>query len=85
MNFNIISMLPGIVIGGIVLFVVVIARKRIVDFIKSSRIELKKVVFPTREKVIAQTKLILVSLVVMALFFGGVDLLLGQLMSFVFS
>jgi|GEM_PF-2655608 len=78
-------MLPGIVIGGIVLFVVVIARKRIVDFIKSSRIELKKVVFPTREKVIAQTKLILVSLVVMALFFGGVDLLLGQLMSFVFS
>ncbi|HOZ72801.1 MAG TPA: preprotein translocase subunit SecE [Spirochaetales bacterium] len=50
--------------------------KKIVQFFKDSYGELKKVVWPSKDSVIASTKVVLVSTLVVALFLGVVDLLL---------
>jgi len=50
--------------------------KKIVQFFKDSYSELRKVVWPTREDVIASTKVVLVSTVVMAGVLGLIDYLL---------
>ncbi len=46
---------------------------RIVKFIKGSRTELKKVVWPTREETIRHTLTVIVMSGILALFLGGVD------------
>lgn len=46
---------------------------RIVQFIKESRTELKKVVWPTREETIRHTLTVIVMSGILALFLGGVD------------
>jgi preprotein translocase subunit SecE len=46
---------------------------RIVKFIKESRAELKKVVWPTREETIRHTLTVIIMSGVLALFLGGVD------------
>jgi preprotein translocase SecE subunit len=84
-NLNIAEMVPGLIFGGIVILLLIFNRKRIKEFAVASSAELKKVVWPTKEKVWAQTKLILISLVITAVFFGSVDLLLGKVMAVVFS
>jgi preprotein translocase subunit SecE len=50
--------------------------KKIVQFFKDSYAELKKVVWPSREDVIASTKVVLVSTLVMAGILGFIDYLL---------
>jgi preprotein translocase subunit SecE len=50
--------------------------KKITQFFKDSYAELRKVVWPTREDVLASTKVVLVSTVVMALVLGLIDFLL---------
>jgi preprotein translocase subunit SecE len=50
--------------------------KKIVQFFKDSYAELRKVVWPTREDVIASTKVVLVSTVVMAAVLGFIDYIL---------
>jgi len=50
--------------------------KKIVQFFKDSLGELKKVVWPSKDSVIASTKVVLVSTLIVALFLGVVDLLL---------
>jgi preprotein translocase subunit SecE len=50
--------------------------KKIVQFFKDSYAELRKVVWPSREDVIASTKVVLVSTVVMAGVLGFIDYLL---------
>jgi len=49
---------------------------RIVQFIKQSRTELKKVVWPTREETIRHTLTVIIMSGVVALFLGGVDYML---------
>lgn len=46
---------------------------RIVQFIKESRTELKKVVWPTREETIRHTLTVIMMSAALALFLGGVD------------
>lgn len=46
------------------------------SFIKESLGELKKVVWPSRDSVIGSTKVVIVSTILFALFFGVVDFLL---------
>lgn len=58
--------------------------KKIKLFIQESVAELKRVVWPTREKVIDNTKLVLISTAVMGLFFGAIDFLLVQATLFIF-
>lgn len=50
--------------------------KKIVQFFKDSYGELRKVVWPNREDVVASVKVVVVSTVVMALVLGFVDLVL---------
>jgi preprotein translocase subunit SecE len=50
--------------------------KKIVQFFKDSYAELRKVVWPSREDVIASTKVVLLSTLVMAVMLGLIDFLL---------
>jgi len=50
--------------------------KKIVQFFKDSYAELRKVVWPSKEDVIASTKVVIVSTVVMACVLGLIDFLL---------
>ncbi len=58
--------------------------KKIVQFFKDSYAELRKVVWPSREDVIASTKVVIVSTVVMALVLGLVDFVLVAGIDFIF-
>ena len=59
--------------------------KKIKAFIMESYGELKKVVWPGRESVLASAKVVIVSTLVMAAFFGLVDFLLSQGLLALFS
>ncbi len=50
--------------------------KKITQFFKDSYAELRKVVWPSREDVIASTKVVLLSTVVVAAVLGFIDFLL---------
>jgi preprotein translocase subunit SecE len=50
--------------------------KKIIQFFKDSYAELRKVVWPGREDVIASTKVVLVSTIVVAGILGFIDFLL---------
>lgn len=52
--------------------------KKIRAFIMESYGELKKVVWPSRDSVMASARVVIVSTIVMAVFFGLVDFLLSQ-------
>lgn len=49
---------------------------RIIQFIKESRTELKKVVWPTREETIRHTMTVIIMSGALALFLGGIDYVL---------
>jgi len=49
--------------------------KKIIQFIEDSIAEMKKVVWPTKDEVIASTKVVLVSTLIFALILGLVDFL----------
>jgi len=58
--------------------------KKIVDFLKDCLAELKKVVWPGRDEVIASTKVVFVSTFIIACVFGLVDFLFVLGFDFVF-
>jgi len=53
--------------------------ERIKNFFKEVKIELKKVVFPSRDEVVGSTKVVLVLTIVIAVFLYGIDLILTSL------
>ena len=50
--------------------------KKIVQFIKESYAELRKVIWPSREDVLSSVKVVIVSTIIIAAVLGLVDLLL---------
>lgn len=56
---------------------------KIKNFFKEVKIELKKVVFPSRDEVIGSTKVVVVLVLIIAIFLGGIDLLLTKLVGLV--
>jgi preprotein translocase subunit SecE len=58
---------------------------KIIQFLKDSYAELRKVVWPSREDVVASTKVVIVSTVIMALVLGLVDLILVSGIDFIFK
>jgi preprotein translocase subunit SecE len=52
---------------------------RISQYIRETRAELRKVVWPTREEGINLTGIVIAAIVLMSIFFGTVDYLLTQL------
>ncbi len=57
--------------------------EKIKTFFKEVRIELKKVVFPTKDEVIGSTRVVIVATVLVAAILGVVDLVLTRLVGFV--
>lgn len=55
------------------------------SFIKECAAELRKVVWPSRQDVVASVKVVLVSTVVIAALLGALDMLFVTLMGFVFK
>ena len=58
--------------------------KKIVQFFRESVAELKKVVWPSRDEVIASTKVVIVSVLVIAIALWIVDVLIYQGIDLVF-
>ena len=58
--------------------------KKIIRFFKESYAELKKVTWPSREEVTSSTKVVLVSVILIALVLGIVDYLIFQGIDFIF-
>ncbi|OGP65487.1 MAG: preprotein translocase subunit SecE [Deltaproteobacteria bacterium RBG_16_42_7] len=54
---------------------------KIKNFFKEVKIELKKVVFPDRDAVIGSTKVVIITVVIMSLFLGLVDIGLAKLVN----
>ena len=52
------------------------------DYIRETRAELRKVVWPTRDEAINLTTIVVVTILVMSVFFGTVDFLLTALFRF---
>lgn len=57
---------------------------KIVNFVKESLAELKKVVWPSKEEVYASLKIVIVSILVIALFLGLADALFVALIDWIF-
>ncbi len=57
--------------------------KKIKDFFKEVKNELKKVIFPSRDEVIGSTKVVIVLVLMIAIFLGSIDLLLTKLVGMV--
>lgn len=54
---------------------------RIKEFFKEVRIEIKKVVYPSKDELIGSTWVVIIAVVVVSLFLGVVDLGLSKLVS----
>ena len=59
--------------------------KKIILFFQESFAELKKVTWPSRDEVIASTKVVLLSTVAIAAVLGLVDFILVKLVDFIFK
>jgi len=49
------------------------------EFFRDVKVEVKKVVFPTREELIGSTWVVIITVIVISLFLGVVDLSLAKL------
>jgi len=58
--------------------------RKLIRYLKESRLELKKVVWPSREEVLSSTKVVLISTAIFAVILGLVDFLLVQGVDLIF-
>ncbi|MFP4178980.1 MAG: preprotein translocase subunit SecE [Spirochaetaceae bacterium] len=58
--------------------------RRIIQFVKDSYAELKRVVWPSRESVASSTKVVIISVIMFALVLGVVDFILLKGIDFIF-
>ena len=56
---------------------------KIKNFFTEVKIELKKVIFPSKDEVVDSTKVVVVLVLMIAIFLGGIDLLLSKLVGMV--
>ena len=59
--------------------------KKLVDFFEEVKLELKKVVFPTKKEVIGSTWVVIITVLICALFLGVVDIGLGRMITLAFK
>jgi len=59
--------------------------KKITEFFHDVKLELKKVVFPTKKEVIGSTWVVIITVLIAAIFLGVVDMGLGKLMTLAFK
>lgn len=53
--------------------------KKIVQFLREVKVEIKKVTWPTRKEIIASTAVVLLTTIIIASFLGLVDYLLSEI------
>lgn len=53
--------------------------EKIKNFFREVKVELKKVVFPSKEEVIGSTRVVVVLILIVAVFLGLIDLVLSKL------
>jgi preprotein translocase subunit SecE len=58
--------------------------KRIVEFLQEVKLELKKVVFPTKKEVIGSTWVVIITVLISAFFLGLVDIGLTRFINVAF-
>ncbi len=59
--------------------------KRIAEFFQDVKLELKKVVFPTKKEVIGSTWVVIVCVLIASVFLGIVDMSLAKFMTAIFK
>jgi len=59
--------------------------KKIAEFFHDVKLELKKVVFPTKKEVIGSTWVVIITVLIASFFLGVVDMGLGRLMTLAFK
>ena len=59
--------------------------KKMAEFFEEVKLELKKVVFPTKKEVIGSTWVVIITVLICAVFLGLVDMGLGRLMTLAFK
>jgi preprotein translocase subunit SecE len=52
---------------------------RVTEFFKEVKVEIKKVIYPTREELVGSTWVVIITVLVISLFLGFVDLGLSKL------
>ena len=57
---------------------------KFLEFIQEVKLELKKVVFPTKKEVIGSTWVVIITVLICAFFLGMVDMVLARLMTLAF-
>ncbi len=57
--------------------------EKIKNFLKEAKLELKKVIYPTREEVVGSTRVVIISVLAVVIFLGLVDLCLSKLVGLV--
>nr|ABO40214.1 preprotein translocase [Candidatus Liberibacter americanus] len=55
----------------------------LLDFLKNVKIEVKKIIWPSRNEVVVSAILVMIMLVVSSVFFLMVDHFIGSIMSFI--
>jgi preprotein translocase subunit SecE len=78
-------MLQVRVLPGLLFFTEETVMKKIILFFKESYSELRKVIWPSREEVASSTKVVLVSVVLIAAALGFVDFLLFKGIDLIFK
>lgn len=58
--------------------------KKLIQYFKECRTELKKVVWPTKEQVASSTKVVIISTILVAIFLGLVDFVLLKIVYLLF-
>ncbi|MBI5649488.1 MAG: preprotein translocase subunit SecE [Chloroflexi bacterium] len=58
---------------------------RIMSYVRETRAELRKVVWPTREEATNLTLIVVSTIVAMSVFFGAIDYVLSALVRFLFT
>ncbi len=56
---------------------------KIKKFFREVKVELKKVIFPSRDEVIGSTRVVVVLVLIVAVFLGTIDLVLSKLIGMI--
>jgi preprotein translocase subunit SecE len=57
--------------------------KKIQDFFQDSLREFKKVIFPSLDEVIGSTKVVIITVLIIAIFLGIIDMLLSRFVGYI--
>jgi preprotein translocase subunit SecE len=77
-------MLQVRVLPGLILLFRRKRMKKIINYLKESYAELKKVIWPSREEVFSSTKVVIISTIAIAATLGVIDILLFRLLNIIF-